>query len=56
MRSTTLKQLADEGVLEHAVCVGVRSEDGPPQIEEAADLVVDGTEGMLELLAALLAE
>ncbi len=51
-----LKQLADDGVLEHAVCVGVRSEDGPPQIQEAADLVVDGTGGMLELLAALLAE
>jgi trehalose 6-phosphate phosphatase len=52
----TLKQLADDGVLERAVCVGVRSEDGPPEIEEAADLIVDGTDGMLELLAALLSE
>lgn len=52
----TLKQLADDGVLEHAVCVGVRSDDGPREIGEAADLMVNGTEGMLELLAALLAE
>ena len=52
----TLKQLADDGGLEHAVCVGVRSDDGPPEIGEAADLMVNGTEGMLELLAALLAE
>jgi trehalose 6-phosphate phosphatase len=52
----TLKQLAVDGVLEHAVCVGVRSDDGPREIEEAADLVVDGTGGMLELLAALLTE
>lgn len=52
----TLKRLASDGVLESAVCVGVRSEDGPPEIEESADLVVNGTAGMLDLLAALLAE
>jgi trehalose 6-phosphate phosphatase len=51
-----LKQLAEQGVLERAVCVGVRSDDGPPEIEEAADLVVDGTDGMRDLLAALLAD
>ena len=51
-----LKQLAEDGVLERAVCVGVRSEDGPPEIEDAADIVVDGTAGMQDLLAALLAD
>ena len=35
---------------------GVRSEDGPPAIEEEADLVVAGTEGVRELLSALIAE
>lgn len=52
----TLRQLAEDGVLERAVCVGVSSEDGPAEIEDSADLVVDGTEGMQELLAALLPE
>ena len=36
--------------------LGVRSDDGPREIEDAADLVVNGTEGMLELLAALMAD
>ena len=51
-----LKQLVEDGVLERAVCVGVRSEDGPHEIEDAADIVVDGTAGMQDLLAALLAD
>ena len=51
-----LKQLAADRVLERAVCVGVHSEDGPTEIQEAADLIVDGTEGMQQLLAALLAD
>jgi trehalose 6-phosphate phosphatase len=48
-----LKRMKAAGVLTEAVCVGVRSEDGPPAIEEEADLVVDGTPGVQELLAAL---
>ncbi len=51
-----LRSLAAAGTLQHAVCVGVRSEDGPEAIEEEADLVVDGTNGMQELLAALAAD
>jgi trehalose 6-phosphate phosphatase len=51
-----LRALVDAGALQRAVCVGVRSEDGPPAIEEEADLLVDGTEGMTELLAALAAD
>lgn len=48
-----LRDMTASGVLKHAVCVGVSSEDGPAAIEEEADLVVDGTDGMRELLAAL---
>jgi len=39
---------------EAAVCVGVRSEETPPELEEAADVMVDGTRGVTELLEALL--
>jgi len=48
-----LRRLKETGALQDAVCVGVRSEDGPPEIEAEADLVVDGTHGVQELLAAL---
>lgn len=51
-----LRHLAETGALQQAVCVGVRSPDGPPAIEAEADLVVDGTAGVQELLAALAAE
>ena len=49
-----LRQLESDGTIGKALLVGVRSDDGPPAIEAEADLVVDGTEGMRELLAALL--
>jgi trehalose 6-phosphate phosphatase len=48
-----LRRLLDDGALEHAVCVGVRSEEGPTEIAAEADLVVEGPDGVLELLAAL---
>ena len=51
-----LRRLVQDGVLEHAVCVGVSSEDGPPAIEAEADLVVEGTTGVQELLSALAAD
>jgi trehalose 6-phosphate phosphatase len=35
------------------VRVGVRSEEGPPEIVERADLVVDGTDGVLRVLESL---
>ena len=38
-----------------AVRVGVRSDEGPPELEEEADAMVDGTDGVRELLQALLA-
>jgi trehalose 6-phosphate phosphatase len=33
--------------------IGVESEEGPPEIVSEADLVVDGTEGVEEVLRAL---
>ena len=51
-----LHDLAKEGLIERAICVGVHSNDGPLAIEEEADVVVAGTEGVRELLAALVAE
>ena len=48
-----LRQLADEGRIFRAIRVGVRSDEGPSAIVEEADLVVDGPEGVTELLAVL---
>jgi trehalose 6-phosphate phosphatase len=53
---TALKELRSGGSLAHAICVGVSSEDGPPEIDAQADFTVDGTDGMLELLASLAAD
>jgi trehalose 6-phosphate phosphatase len=51
-----LTQMVDEGKLSKAIRVGVRSDEGPSEITEEADLVVDGTAGVTELLAALAAD
>jgi trehalose 6-phosphate phosphatase len=48
-----LDALVAEGALDTAVRVGVRSEEGPPEIVERADLVVDGVDGFTRVLAAL---
>jgi hypothetical protein len=37
-----------------SVCVAVRSDEGPPELETRADLVVDGPDGVRQLLGALL--
>lgn len=52
----TLEELADEGRLTHALRVGVHSDEGPEGIASQADVVVEGTDGVKELLAALLAD
>lgn len=52
----TLEALVTEGALAQVVKVGVRSEEGPEAIASQADVVVEGTDGVKELLAALLAE
>ncbi|HZU60713.1 MAG TPA: trehalose-phosphatase, partial [Solirubrobacteraceae bacterium] len=46
-------RLAEQGRIQHAIRVGVQSEDGPPQIVEEADVVVQGTQGVRDLLSAL---
>jgi trehalose 6-phosphate phosphatase len=51
-----LETLAAEGRLKGVVRVGVRSDDGPDAIQSEADVVVDGTEGVQELLSILAAD
>ena len=48
-----LAELREEGRLEEILRVGVSSEEGPPEIVSEADLVVEGVEGVEELLEAL---
>jgi len=48
-----LRALVDEGLLGAALCVGVRSDETPQQLEEGADLLVDGPRGVRGLLMAL---
>jgi hypothetical protein len=40
----------------HAIRVGVKSDEGPTQITEQADVVVEGTEGVQQLLALLVSD
>jgi trehalose 6-phosphate phosphatase len=49
-----LSKLVEQGRLKHAVRVGVRSDEGPAEIVEEADVVVEGPPGVEDLLAALL--
>ena len=48
-----LSERRDSGGLEHAVCVGVRSAEAPPELLAAADVVVDGPAGVAGLLHEL---
>src|SRR3954453_7152016 len=48
-----LGELREEGTLQTALCVGVRSDEGPAAIVERADLVVDGTPGFVQVLEIL---
>jgi trehalose 6-phosphate phosphatase len=49
-----LRRMVDEGKLTSALCAAVRSEETPPELMQEADLMVDGTAGVRELLEALL--
>jgi trehalose 6-phosphate phosphatase len=51
-----LEKLREEGTLKEILRVGVTSEEGPPEITSEADLVVDGVDGVGEVLRALLGE
>ncbi|MEA2248762.1 MAG: trehalose 6-phosphate phosphatase [Solirubrobacteraceae bacterium] len=48
-----LDELAATGRIGTAIKVGVRSDEGPPQLAREADHMVDGTAGVRELLQAL---
>ena len=48
-----LRRLVAAGELGACICVGVRSDETPPEIERDADLMVDGPAGVRELLGAL---
>jgi trehalose 6-phosphate phosphatase len=50
----TLVELVDQGRLSHVVRVGVTSDEGPEAIAGQADVVVAGTDGVKELLTALI--
>jgi trehalose 6-phosphate phosphatase len=50
-----LTELEQSGAVEHAVRIGVRSAEAPPGIFDA-DVLVDGPEGLADLLADLVAE
>jgi trehalose 6-phosphate phosphatase len=48
-----LRELVSDGVLQAAVCVGVRSEETPAELEAQADVLVEGPAGVRRLLEAL---
>lgn len=48
-----LRELQAGGSLTHVACIGVRSEETPVELAEAADLLVDGPLGVRALLQAL---
>jgi trehalose 6-phosphate phosphatase len=49
-----LRALVEAGTLGSAICVGVSSEETPKELAKQADLMIDGTDGVRELLEALL--
>jgi trehalose 6-phosphate phosphatase len=48
-----LADLRAEGELDYVLRIGVQSEEGPPEIREQADVLVDGPSGVRELLTLL---
>ncbi len=51
-----LGELLAEGRIRHALRVCVASDEGPSELAEEADLIVDGTDGVRHLLELLLAD
>lgn len=50
-----LRALRDAGAITTALCVGVASDETPPELSERADLLVDGPAGVRALLSTLAA-
>ncbi|MGA8219173.1 MAG: trehalose-phosphatase [Solirubrobacterales bacterium] len=51
---TALRTLREDGKLGATACIAVASEESPPEVSRAADLTVDGPEGFLRVLEALM--
>jgi trehalose 6-phosphate phosphatase len=49
-----LTELKERGVVDYALRVGVRSDETPAELESEADALVEGTDGVRDLLRALL--
>jgi trehalose 6-phosphate phosphatase len=50
---TALRTLREGGQLSATACIGVASEESPPEVSAEADLTVDGPEGFVRVLEAL---
>ena len=50
---TALRTLREDGRLRTAVCIGVASDESPPEVSREADLTVPGPEGFVRVLEAL---
>ncbi|HEX2129639.1 MAG TPA: trehalose-phosphatase [Solirubrobacterales bacterium] len=48
-----LRRLAEEGTLEHAICIGVASDEAPERLWDESDAIVGGTEGFALALRKL---
>jgi trehalose 6-phosphate phosphatase len=48
-----LEELVEMGRVQTAIRIGVRSDEGPPELEHEADAMVDGTDGVRLLLQSL---
>jgi trehalose-phosphatase len=50
-----LRTLEADGALSASVCVGVASDESPPEVSAEADITVEGPDGFVEVLEALAA-
>jgi trehalose 6-phosphate phosphatase len=50
-----LRALRDDGTITTALCIGVASDETPPELAQGADLLVDGPAGVRALLSTLAA-
>jgi len=50
---TALRTLREDGELKSIACIGVASDESPPEVSREADLTVDGPEGFVRVLEAL---
>ncbi len=51
---TGLRTLRGDGELEATACIAVASDESPPEVAREGDLIVDGPEGFVHVLEALL--